>query len=108
MISLKPATGLGANVTSDYVKVGEVSWLTFAVQALTVGVVTFQYSTNLGSTWHSLDATNLVFTAASGTYAKVWGACWIRALCSAAVNITTDPTLDVLVSGVYIDTVPGQ
>lgn len=102
MISLEPAAGLGASFVSKTVKVGEPFAVTFAVQGLTAGTVTFQYSTDLGTNWYPLDATYLTATA-DFQHTIVWGGAWVRAIGDASV---AGANLDVLIDGPYVQEVP--
>jgi len=103
MISLEPATGFGVTTgfTSKVVELHGTNWVQFAVVGQTLGTITVEFSVDRGTTWFTLDATNLVFTV-GGTKSMVWGACQLRAIGSAAVNTATDTTLDVLVAGLYV------
>lgn len=95
MISMKPSDGFVPNFTSLDFELDRPARMVLAVIGLTAGTITFQYSVDLGVTWHVLDADNLVFTA-DGTRAMVWGATQFR--CVGDGNIA-GADLDVLIEG---------
>ncbi len=105
MLSMKPVgAAFGASFVGRPFIVTANCVLTFAVNGLTGGNVTIQYSTNYNAanpsaaTWFSLDETNLVFAADDAKWA-IWGGTAIRAIGDGSVSGTN---LFVGVSGRYI------
>jgi hypothetical protein len=105
MLTMKPVgAAFGASFEGRVYQVTANCVLTFAVNGLTGGEVTIEYSTDYNpansgdATWFPLDETNLVFAADAAKWA-IWGGTAIRAVGSAGV---TGDDLFVGVSGRYI------